>query len=155
MIRRFGEPPIPGQRYRPRPGAYVIALDHRGLLATWQGDPHNEVQLPGGGIDPGESPIQALHREVAEETGWTISRPRRIGAHRRFVFMPEYDLWAEKICTIYLARPGHCLGPAREPGHQALWLDPAQAVEMLANPGDADMLARVLSRYGSRSARKA
>lgn len=155
MIRRFGPPPVRGRRYRPRPGVYVIAMDHRGLLATWQGGHHNEVQLPGGGVDPSESPIQALHREVAEETGWTISRPRRVGAHRRFVFMPEYDKWAEKICTVYLARPGRRLGDPTEPNHLPLWLDPVQALRLLAAEGDAAMLHRVLRGQSATMARKA
>lgn len=57
--------------------------------------------------------LRALHREVYEETGWTITGARRIGAYRRFTYMPEYDKWAEKLCTIYLARPARRLGPRR------------------------------------------
>ena len=72
MIRRYGATPRNDQNYQLRAGVYAI-LPRRGqLLLTWQGAPHNEVQLPGGGIDPGESPIHALHREVFEETGLTI-----------------------------------------------------------------------------------
>ncbi|PIE10936.1 MAG: NUDIX hydrolase [Rhodobacterales bacterium] len=144
MIPRFGRPPQPGQSYRPRPGVYAILLDHRGLLATWQGGIHEEIQLPGGGIDPGESPLQALHREVMEETGWIIAQPRRVGAHRRFTYMPEYDRWAEKICSIYLARPVRQLRPPSEPDHFPLWLDPAEAVRLLATEGDAAVLAQLL-----------
>ena len=95
-----------------------------------------EIQLPGGGIDPGENPITALHREVFEETGWSIGRPQRLGAFRRFTYMPEYDLWAEKLCTIYIARPVIRHGPPTEPGHKALWMHPADAIARLYNDGD-------------------
>lgn len=136
MIRRFGDSPKSGVDYKVRPGAYAILPRDGRLLLTFQEEPEPEMQLPGGGIDPGESPQQALHREVFEETGWTIAAPRRAGAFRRFVYMPEYDLWANKLCIIYVARPVRQLGPPSEPGHSALWVDPDVAARSLGNPGD-------------------
>ncbi|MCA0297219.1 MAG: NUDIX domain-containing protein [Actinobacteria bacterium] len=57
---------------RQRLAAYGIVLSGRGLLATQFSD-RTAVPglwgLPGGGIDPGESPSQALVREVTEESG--------------------------------------------------------------------------------------
>ena len=144
MIKRYGNSPKPGQTYRRRPGVYAILLRDGALLVTHQDDPTPEYQLPGGGIDKGEQPIAALHREVMEETGHHIANVRRIGAFRRFTFMPEYDLWAEKLCTIYVARPVLRLGPPTEPGHRAEWLNPRDALDLLGNPGDRAMLARVL-----------
>ncbi len=145
-IRRFGDPVIAGKRYRARPGAYAILPRGGSLLITRQAEPESEYQLPGGGIDPGESAIQALHREVLEETGWKIANPRKIGAFRRFTFMPEYDLWAEKICHIYLARPVRPLCAPRERGHTALWLAPDLASEILTNAGDRHFLKMLLAR---------
>ncbi|WP_146347630.1 NUDIX hydrolase [Falsiphaeobacter marinintestinus] len=145
MIPRFGEAPIPGQRYTRRAGAYALLPREGALLLTVQAEPGPDLQLPGGGIDPGESPVAALHREVFEETGWHISAPRRVGAFRRFVYMPEYDMWAEKICLIYVALPVLEMGPPTEPGHDAVWMAPAQAAMALGNSGDrhfADRFAR-------------
>lgn len=142
MIARYGEPPEPGRRYRLRPGAYAILPRGALLLLTHQAGPVPEFQLPGGGIDPGESPLAALHREVAEETGWTIAAPRRVGAFRRFTYMTEYALWAEKLCIIYRARPVCRIGPVPEPGHNAHWVACDEAVRLLANPGDSDFAAR-------------
>ena len=136
MIRRYGDSAVIGRRYVLRPGAYAILPRGGQLLLTYQGGIFSEYQLPGGGIDPGESPVQALYREVFEETGWRITSPRRLGAFRRFVFMPEYDLWAEKICLIYQARPVRRLGPPVEVDHQPLWMDARLAADMLGNPGD-------------------
>ena len=145
MIRRYGEAVKAGQRYIRRPGVYAILLDGDHILATHQAAPVPEFQLPGGGIDKGEAPIPALHREVREETGWTIARPRRLGVYRRFVYMPDYDIWAEKICTIYLARPILRLGPPEEPGHSAHWVSHSEAVALLDNPGDRLFLMRHLA----------
>jgi 8-oxo-dGTP diphosphatase len=144
MIRRYGEPVKPGQRYIRRPGVYAILLDGDHILATHQAEPVPEFQLPGGGIDKGEQPIAALHREVFEETGWKIAVRRQLGAFRRFTYMPEYDMWAEKLCRIYLARPVRRLGPPSEAGHTAIWLPLEQALTRLGNAGDRAMLARFL-----------
>lgn len=136
MIKRFGETPKPGTRYVQRTGAYAILALGADLLLTEQLCEEPEIQLPGGGVDPGESPIVALHREVMEETGWRIGSPRRLGAYRRFTYMPEYDMWAEKLCLIYLARPAYRLGPPTEPGHSALWMSAPDAAIQLHSPGD-------------------
>ncbi|ETX29630.1 NUDIX hydrolase [Roseivivax isoporae] len=142
MTARYGTPPDAGRRYTLRPGAYAILPRRGALLLTHQDAPWPEFQLPGGGIDPGESPLQALHREVWEETGWRIAAPRRLGAFRRFTYMPEYDLWAEKLCIIYHARPVRALGDPVEPGHLAVWMAPALAARKLGNPGDRAFVAR-------------
>lgn len=142
MIRRYGDAPKNGQRYQLRPGAYAILPLNGQLLLTYQGDPHFEIQLPGGGIDPGESPVQALHREVFEETGWRIAHPRKLGTFRRFVYMPEYDKHAEKLCHIFLARPVRPLGPPTEPDHFPLWMHPQDALQEIG-PGDAWFVTRL------------
>ncbi|MEO7588795.1 MAG: NUDIX domain-containing protein [Arachnia sp.] len=58
-----------------RIGAYAVVLSERGLLGTVNssltGAPGTWT-LPGGGIDPGESPSQAVLREVFEEAGQQI-----------------------------------------------------------------------------------
>lgn len=144
MIRRYGEPFRPEQSYKRRPGVYSILLQGDQILCTHQAKPKSEFQLPGGGIDPGEHPIAALHREVREETGWKIEVKRQLGTFRRFCFMPDYGFWAEKICTIYLAKPVMALGAPTEAGHTAVWLPVDLAVEALGNAGDRAMLARAL-----------
>jgi 8-oxo-dGTP diphosphatase len=146
MIRRYGEAVKAGQRYRRRPGVYALLLRGDSLLATFQAAPIPELQLPGGGIDPGEHPVAALHREVFEETGWKIADARRLGAFRRFTYMPEYDMWAEKVCTVYLARPVLRLGPPSEAGHTAAWLPASEAARLLGNAGDRAVVAAAIRR---------
>ncbi|KPU84801.1 NUDIX hydrolase [Marinosulfonomonas sp. PRT-SC04] len=136
MIRRFGENIVSGKRYKVRAGVYAILPLAGDLLVTYQAKPAPEFQLPGGGVDPGESPLHALHREVIEETGWKIATPRKLGVFRKFTYMPEYDLWAEKICHIYLARPVRALGYPSEQDHTAVWMNGQHASNLLANEGD-------------------
>ena len=89
--------------------------------------------------------MKALHREVMEETGWVIDRPKRIGAFRRFVFMPEYNLWAEKFCTVYLAYPVLRRGAPTEKGHTDFILPAKLALELVENPGDRYFISNFIS----------
>ncbi|WP_435257114.1 NUDIX hydrolase [Thioclava sp. FR2] len=145
-MRRYGESVKRGQIYRPRPGVYAVVLEGSTLLATHQAEPKPEYQLPGGGIDRGEQPIAALHREVLEETGWRIQIDRHLGAFRRFTYMPEYNKWAEKICSIYLARPVLQIGPPTEPGHRAIWMPVELGLTLLGNVGDRAFLGKALAK---------
>ncbi|MBW4706737.1 NUDIX hydrolase [Roseobacter sp. YSTF-M11] len=144
MMIRVGHAPRADQRYVLRPGAYAILPLNGGVLLTVQMGERPDIQLPGGGIDPGESTIRALHREVMEETGWRIAAPRKLGAFRRFVYMPEYDILAEKICHVFVARPIYQLGPPLEADHETMWLSPQRAAQELGNEGDRLFLKRHL-----------
>ena len=144
-MRRYGEPVDCTRRYTRRPGAYAILARGDQVLLTHQMEPEPEFQLPGGGIDPGENPVSALHREVLEETGWSISGLRWLTTYRRFTYMPEYDMWAEKLCHIYFARPVLRHGPPLEQGHTALWATKEEALALLVNEGDRDFLADFVS----------
>ncbi len=69
------EPPVAHQRV----GAYALVTSPRGLLGTVNssltGAPGTWT-LPGGGVDPGESPAEAVVREVYEESGQYIRLER-------------------------------------------------------------------------------
>lgn len=145
MIPRVGHAPDATRRYTLRPGAYAILPLGRRVLLTMQVADVLDIQLPGGGIDPGESPLQALHREVLEEIGWRIATPRRLGAFRRFVYMPEYDMWAEKLCHVYIAKPVLQISEPVEPDHETLVLSAHEAVSTVGNDGDRMFLQRHFS----------
>jgi len=58
-----------------RVAAYAVVLDDGGrmLLSHWnEGPPRIAWSMPGGGIDPGEDPLDAVVREVREETGYDV-----------------------------------------------------------------------------------
>lgn len=143
MLRRFGEAVEPGRRYIDRIGAYAVIRAGDDVLVTEQDATSREFQLPGGALDPGEGALRALHRECLEEIGWRIAVTRRLGAFQRFTYMPEYDLWARKVCHVYLARPVRRLGPPSEAGHAAVWMTIPAALGLLAVDGDRHFLRLV------------
>lgn len=144
MIPRFGEMPRAGRRYRLRPGAYAILLRDDRILLTHQTFPVPDYQLPGGGVEAGESLTAALHREVFEETGWTIGGLLGFGVFRRYCDMPEYDMQAEKLCHVWVGRPILRRGRPTEPGHSACWFTPAEALQRITDPGARHFLRRFL-----------
>ena len=142
-MRRYGEAVEAGRRYVERPGAYAVIREGDDVLVTEQVAPRREFQLPGGGIDAGEGAVRALHRECLEEIGWRIRVVRRLGAFQRFTFMPEYGIWARKVCHVYLAHPVRQQDEPAEPGHRAVWMSIPAALGLLAIEGDRAFLERV------------
>ncbi|GAB2612497.1 DNA mismatch repair protein MutT [Paractinoplanes abujensis] len=81
-----------------RPAARVICFDADGrvLLMHWR-DPHDGTEIwepPGGGLDEGETPLQAARRELVEETGLD---PGRVGDH--FVDVKRHSRWKGRLYT--------------------------------------------------------
>jgi len=56
--------------YRPNVGLMLIAADRRIFVGSRAGRP-DAWQMPQGGIDKGESPLEAACRELQEEVGTT------------------------------------------------------------------------------------
>jgi 8-oxo-dGTP diphosphatase len=69
-----------------RVAAYgVIVDDGRILLAHWNEGGRSGWTLPGGGIDPGEDPVDAVVREIAEETGYAAEAGDLLGIDSKVV----------------------------------------------------------------------
>ncbi|HYP73944.1 MAG TPA: NUDIX hydrolase [Microbacterium sp.] len=99
-----------------RVAAYAVVFEEeRGLLlAHWHEARHPAWTMPGGGIDPGEDPADAVRREVEEETGYRVEVDELLGIDSRVIpsrrrTTPGADAPLHTIRIVYRA---HVIGGA-------------------------------------------
>lgn len=63
----------------PRRTARGILRNEAGLYAVIYAESWGLHNLPGGGVEPGESPVEALRRELLEETGCVCRQIEELG----------------------------------------------------------------------------
>lgn len=126
----FGYPPD-GKVATVRPSAYAVMQNDRGEFAVVR-TPEG-TYLPGGGMDPGETPHQTVIRETLEECGLAI----RVGSWQtvavQFAWSEAEQTYFEKRCTFVDAT---VLGPDTsrlEADHELFWVDADRACEMLTH----------------------
>ncbi|MDR6867938.1 ADP-ribose pyrophosphatase YjhB (NUDIX family) [Microbacterium resistens] len=70
-----------------RVAAYAVITgdDGRVLLARWTEGRRASWTMPGGGLESGEDPEDAVRREVREETGYKVVVDELLGIHSRVI----------------------------------------------------------------------
>jgi 8-oxo-dGTP diphosphatase len=104
-----------------RDSAFAIILHSRCVLLVKARDKNN-WQLPGGRLEPGETPAQAVIREVKEETGLLARVGRLTGRYRRE---------DGSVVRVYAVRARGKLAGAREEIVEQRWVRIREAKEMV------------------------
>ena len=128
---QFGQPE-PGRSYPDRPAAFVI-VPHGDRIAvvrvTLEGG--GRLDLPGGGIDPGETAAQAAIRECGEEAGLAVAIEAEVTRADHY-FTNEDDSRVNTRGTFFAARlEAEAPELKIEDDHALEWMTPAEALVRL------------------------
>lgn len=121
----------PDRQSRPRSGIHV-ALHHAADVLLVRPPDADWFELPGGGLETDESPLEAIRRELLEEAGVeltdsAIEQGREVRLATRYYASNRDEFWEydQRFRAIALAvRPN--LEPPLEPGHERVWVPIAE-----------------------------
>ncbi len=105
------------------------------MVRQWRhGSQDVTLEIPGGIVDPGESPREAGERELLEETGFRASGWRSIG-----VVNPNPALFGNRVHT-FLAEGAEQVGAVANVGHEETWVErvPADEIPERLRRGEID-----------------
>jgi 8-oxo-dGTP pyrophosphatase MutT (NUDIX family) len=127
-----------GTALQAQSGAYALIRDAEDRLLLVRAA-NGRFYLPGGRIEPLETPRQALAREVVEECGLAV----RVGAQLGEAF--QLILGGSVMLRATYWRAAIIGSAHEEPEHQLLWTPRREAASRLHRAADA---AAILSRLG-------
>ncbi len=141
------------RRYPDRPflGVGAIILDAGRVLLCRRGQPPyvGYWSLPGGIVELGEPVVEALHREVREETGLKVEILRLAEVYERIA--PDAEGRIEYHFTIldYLCRVESGTLKAGDDAADVRWFAPAELASLELTPGSLTVIERVLNTHES------
>jgi 8-oxo-dGTP pyrophosphatase MutT (NUDIX family) len=127
-ILQFGIADHPEQSVE-RPGVYGIIVNSEGKVALVSD--HSRFHLPGGGIKADESKIEALKREVLEETGLVVKKATEMSTARQFCGS------INKICSYFMVREFGICRQNAQPEFKVIWIEPSEAAARLDHESHA------------------
>jgi len=141
-VPQFGAPEA-GRAYPDRPAAFGIALNDTRLVTAriTLGDGRIVYDLPGGGIDAGEGPAEAMVREFGEEVGLRVRAGPELTRADQYFTNPEGH--AYNVRGVFLTAMVLSEAPALkvEGDHELVWLEPVEALTLMRREAHAWAIA--------------
>ena len=127
-IREFGAR-LEGIDYIDRPGVYaVIENDHEQIAVI---ETNNNYFLPGGGVESGETDMEALRREILEEIGYQVLAAAQIGETIEYIEAYTDGKYYRVLGRFYRVQIGAKIGQGVEKDHRLVWLRQKDALKLL------------------------
>lgn len=101
MTRQLSEAEIDALPYRPCVGLMILNPENLVFAGQRRDSSFDAWQMPQGGIDRGETPLQAALREMGEETGLTPAQVTLLRESRDWL---DYDLPRELVPKLWKGR---------------------------------------------------
>lgn len=144
---QFGVPD-PGLRYRDRPAVFGIAerAGQIALISVTREGMAPFCDLPGGGIEPGESEGRALAREFAEETGLIVRGGEILARADQYMIKSDGEPANNRSALMIAEIDGFDPGLKIEDDHKLVWHAPEEALRIVRHDSHAWAIACWLRR---------
>lgn len=133
--------------YKKRPGAYAIIVNKNDNKVGIVTDDTGYFYL-GGGIEEGETKLEALKRELIEESGYTITNIQEFDSVGSFIFAEEHG-YLEVIANVYIAEFDEKVTEPIEKDHVVLWVNAKDYVGKMCREWQEYILKEFIRRFGN------
>ena len=132
-------------QYKKRPGSYAIIIrkDDNKIGIVTNG---NDNFYLGGGIEKNETELEALKRELIEESGYTITNIQEFDSVGSFIFAEEHGYW-EVIANVYIAEFDEKVTEPIEKDHVVLWVNAEDYVGKMCREWQEYILKEFIRRF--------
>jgi 8-oxo-dGTP diphosphatase len=128
---------VPGPTYKERPSVYGICTrndDKIAIVRIGSAFPYI-YDLPGGGVESGESDAEAVIREFDEETGLTVWPVRQLC--RAGQFWINQGTHTNSLCAFFEVELTSTDGEPSEPDHKLVWVQVDEALRKVRHDAHA------------------